>query len=126
MFPKPAAGAAVEPPKVRFAHESEAEIARLLDFYGVRWEYEPRTFPLEVDEQGRVREAFSPDFYLPEYDLFLEVTTISPALMNRKHRKIRKLREQYPDVNIRLFTLRDLHALLLKRTGRQPDEQPTG
>src|SRR5580692_9550199 len=88
---------------VVFAHESEAEIARLLDFYGVHWEYEPRSFPLEVDPVGRVTQSFSPDFYLPDYDLYLEITTIRPALINRKNRKIRKLRELYPDVNIKLF-----------------------
>ena len=112
-----------EPPPAApplFAHPSEAEIARLLDFYGLQWEYEPKTFPLEHDEVGRVTQAFTPDFYLPDYDLFLEITTISPALMNRKNRKIRKLRERYPDVNIKMLTLRDVEALLLKRAGRQP------
>jgi len=104
-----------------FAHPSEAEIARLLDFYGLRWEYEPKTFPLEHDEAGRVTRAFTPDFYLLDYDLFLEITTISPALMNRKNRKIRKLRERYPDVNVKMLTLRDVEALLLKRAGRQPE-----
>ena len=44
----------------RFAHESEEEFARLLDFYGVRWQYEPRTFPLRQDDDGRIIEAFSP------------------------------------------------------------------
>lgn len=102
-----------------FAHPSEAEIARLLDFYGLRWQYEPRTFPLEFGADGRVSEAFTPDFYLPEYDLFLEVTTLSPALMNRKNRKLRKLRERFPDVNVKMLTLRDVQALLLKRAGRQ-------
>ena len=34
---------------VRFAHESEEEFARLLDFYGVAWQYEPRTFTLREE-----------------------------------------------------------------------------
>lgn len=104
---------ATRPPTV-FAHPSEAEIARLLDFYGVHWEYEPRSFPLEWDASGRPVRSFTPDFYLPDYDLFLEVTTIKPTLSNRKNRKIRRLRELYPDVMIKLLSLKDVEALLLK------------
>jgi hypothetical protein len=102
------------PPPVTFAHASEAEIARLLDFYGIHWEYEPRSFPLDWDAQGRPTQSFTPDFYLPDYDLYLEITTIKPALANRKNRKIRKLRERYPDVAIKLLALKDVEALLLK------------
>jgi hypothetical protein len=101
-------------PPVAFAHASEAEIARLLDFYGVRWEYEPRSFPLEWADDGRMTQSFTPDFYLPDYDLFLEVTTIKPSLSNRKNRKIRLLRELYPDVQIKLLALRDVEALMMK------------
>jgi hypothetical protein len=98
----------------RFAHPSEAEFARLLDFYQVRWQYEPRTFPLVRDEAGRVKLCFTPDFYLPDQDLYVELTTMSPRLVHRKNRKLRKLRELYPDVRIKLFYLRDLRALMLK------------
>jgi|SRR5579871_2917807 len=111
-------------PPVVFAHPSEAEIARLLDFYHVAWQYEPRSFPLEWDEQGRPTQSFTPDFYLPDYDLFLEVTTIKPGLTHRKNRKIRKLRELYPDVMIKLLALKDVEALLMKygRQVKAPDE----
>ncbi|HLK60576.1 MAG TPA: hypothetical protein VKU00_28700 [Chthonomonadaceae bacterium] len=108
-------------PPVIFAHESEAEIARLLDFYGIHWHYEPRSFPLEWDAQGRPTQSFTPDFYLPDYDLFLEVTTVRPALINRKNRKLRKLREHYPEINIKLLTLKDVEALFLKY-GRRREE----
>jgi hypothetical protein len=101
-------------PPVAFAHPSEAEIARLLDFYGVRWEYEPRAFPLQWDAAGRPTMYFTPDFYLPDYDLYLEVTTIKPSLSRRKNRKIRRLRELYPEVSIKLLSLRDVKALFLK------------
>lgn len=107
-----------ERPPVVFAHQSEAEIARLLDFYGVLWEYEPRTFPLQWDEQNRPTQSFTPDFYLPDYDLYLEITTIKPALANRKNRKIRKLRELYPDIMIKLLALKDVDTLMVKY-GRQ-------
>jgi hypothetical protein len=97
-----------------FAHASEAELARILDFYQVRWEYEPRTFPILWNLDGVVVESFSPDFYLPELDLYLELTTLKQSLVRRKNRKLRRLRELYPDLRVKLFYARDFKALLLK------------
>ena len=91
--------------RVRFVRDTAG------DFYGVRWEYEPHTFALEEAEDGRVTEAFSPDFYLPEQDLYVEVTVMKQALVTRKNRKLRKLRERYPDVRIKLFYRRDIERL---------------
>ena len=87
------------------------ECAKVLDYYGVPWEYEPKTFVLEEDENGRVVEAFKPDFYLPEQDLYVEVTVMKQSLVTRKNRKLRKLRERYPDVRIKLFYKRDIERL---------------
>ena len=98
----------------RFANDAERECARLLDFYGVAWRYEPRTFALEEGEDGRITEAFTPDFYLPEQDLYVEVTVMKQALVTRKNRKLRKLRERYPDVRIKLFYRRDIERLAQK------------
>jgi len=98
-----------EPPQ--FANEAELECAKILDYYQVPWQYEPRTFVLEEDEEGRVVEAFTPDFYLPEQDLYLEVTVMKQALVTRKNRKLRKLRERYPEVRIKLFYKRDILRL---------------
>ena len=98
----------------RFAHESEEEFARLLDFYGVRWEYEPRMFPLRQADDGRVIEAFSPDFHLPDFDLYIELTTMKQGLVTDKHRKLRRLRELYPDVQIKLLYKKDYLSLLAK------------
>jgi hypothetical protein len=98
-----------EPP--RFANEAELECAKILDYYGVPWQYEPRTFALERDEQGRVIEAFTPDFYLPEQDLYLEITVMKQSLVTRKNRKLRKLRRLYPDVRAKLFYKRDIERL---------------
>jgi hypothetical protein len=98
-----------EPP--RFANRSELECAKILDYYGVRWDYEPHSFVLERDEEGRVVSAFTPDFYLPEQDLFIEVTVMKQSLVTRKNRKIRKLRERYPEIKIKLFTRRDFDRL---------------
>ena len=99
---------------VRFAHRSEAEFAKILDFYGIRWEYEPRSFALEWDHRGRIIESFNPDFYLPELDLFIELTTLKQSLVTRKNRKLRRLRELYPGVNVKIFYGRDFRQLLLK------------
>ncbi len=101
-------------PGPSFAHASEAEMARILDFYDVRWEYEPRTFPILWNLDGEVVESFSPDFYLPGLDLFLEMTTLKQRLVRKKNRKLRRLRELYPDIRIKLFYARDFRAMLLK------------
>lgn len=97
-----------------FAHPSEEEFARVLDFYRIQWLYEPRTFPLEWDSEGNVTEAFSPDFYLPEQDLYVEITTQKQKLVWKKNKKIRRLRELYPDINIKIIYGRDYRSLLLK------------
>jgi hypoxanthine phosphoribosyltransferase len=98
-----------EPP--RFASPPELECAKVLDYYGVPWMYEPTTFVLETDADGRVTEAFAPDFYLPEQDLYIEITQMKQSLVTRKNRKLRKLRERYPNIRIKLFYKRDLERL---------------
>lgn len=89
-------------------------MARILDFYAVRWDYEPHTFPILWNLDGDVVESFAPDFYLPELDLYLEMTTLRQKLVRKKNRKLRRLRELYPSVNIKLFYARDFRALMLK------------
>jgi hypothetical protein len=107
---------------VRFAHNSEAQFAKLLDFYGIAWDYEPRTFTLEVDRDGNPIQAFTPDFYLPAYDLYIEITTLNQKLVTKKNRKARRLQEQYPDVNIKVLYQRDYLRLLVKY-GLEPPSQ---
>src|SRR5215471_12889842 len=99
---------------VVFAHPSEEEFVRILDFYCIRWEYEPKTFPLEWGEEGNVVSSFTPDFYLPEHDLFLELTTLKQGLVTKKNRKVRRLRELYPDVNIKILYASDYRKLIEK------------
>ena len=100
--------------RAAFAHASEAELARILDFYAVRWAYEPDTFPILWNLDGDVIESFSPDFYLPDLDLYVELTTLKQRLVRKKNRKLRRLRELYPDVRIKLFYARDFRPLMLK------------
>ena len=95
----------------RFANHIELECAQILDYYGVPWLYEPTAFVLERDEQGRVIEAFAPDFYLPEQDLYVEITVMKQSLVTRKHRKLRKLRTLYPGIKVKLLYRRDISRL---------------
>jgi hypoxanthine phosphoribosyltransferase len=97
-----------------FAHPAEEAFARILDFYGIEWEYEPRTFPLEWDEQGNIVEAFAPDFYLAQQDLYVELTTLRPQLSTHKNRKLRRMKELYPEVNVKLFKRREMRDLMTK------------
>jgi hypothetical protein len=99
---------------VSFAHASERQFARLLDFYQIEWEYEPRSFDLEWDRQGNVIQQFTPDFYLPAWDLYIEITTMNQKLVTRKNRKVRRLLELYPDVKCKVFYQRDYLSLVTK------------
>ena len=110
--PRPIANPRVSPKEIEFSHPSEREFARILDFYGIEWLYEPTTFPLEWDHEGNILEAFSPDFYLVDADLYIELTTLRPKLMRMKRHKIRRLQELYPDVNIRLWSRTDFTRFL--------------
>jgi hypothetical protein len=98
-----------QPP--RFANRIEVECAKILDYYGVPWEYEPRTFVLERNAEGRVVKAFTPDFYLPDQNLFIEVTVMKQSLVTRKNRKLRDVQRLYPDVRVKLFYRRDIERL---------------
>ena len=89
-------------------------MAGILDFYGIAWEYEPVEFALDWDEQGRPIAGFRPDFYLPEYGLFLELTTLRQRLVTKKNAKLRRLCELHPDLNIRILYRRDCASLELK------------
>lgn len=113
-----AALAGVEPNPLlavtRFAHESERRFARILDFYGVVWEYEPVEFVLAWRPDGTPLQAFRPDFYLPEHDIFLELTTLRQDLVTVKNRKVRQLTELYPDVHVKMLYRRDIIGLIAK------------
>jgi hypoxanthine phosphoribosyltransferase len=108
--------------EVRFAHNAERQLATLLDFYGVRWVYEPRTFVLDRHADGRARRAFTPDFFLPDFDLYIELTTLRQALVTRKNGKVRRLRELHPEVNLKVLYARD-YQHLGARFGLEPPEQ---
>jgi hypothetical protein len=97
-----------------FANASEEMFANLLDFYRIAWDYEPRSFPIRYERDGTVLEAFTPDFYLQEFDLYVELTTMKQSLVTKKNRKVRLLRELYPHVNIQVFYQKDFENLIFK------------
>ncbi len=109
----PVTGAPTEEVPAPFAHPAEYEFARILDFYGIDWQYEPRSFPLRWD-RGHVTEAFTPDFYLMDLNLYVELTTLKSGLTAEKNRKMRLLKELYPEVNVILLKKRDYLRLLAK------------
>ena len=100
--------------KTSFAHDSERQFAKLLDFYRIDWDYEPTTFDIGWDSDGRTIQRFSPDFYLPEFDLYIEITTLNQKLVTKKNRKARRLMELYPDVRCKILYQRDYVSLLVK------------
>ena len=97
-----------------FAHESEAEFANFLDFYNIQWNYEPICFPIVWDNQGKVKECFTPDFHLPQFHLYVELTTMKQSLVTKKNRKIRLMKEHYPDIRVKILYNRDYRELLFK------------
>ena len=99
---------------VEFAHSSEREFASFLDFYNVEWSYESTCFPLKWDEAGRVIKSVTPDFYLPQFDLYIELTTMRQRLVTKKNRKVRELRNLYPELKLKILYGRDYRRLLFK------------
>jgi hypothetical protein len=112
--------------QIVFAHNSERQFARLLDFYRVDWEYEPTAFPIEWDAAGDPLQYFRPDFYLPGFDLYIEITTLNQRLVTRKNRKVRRLRELYPQVRIKVLYQRDYLSLLAKYGLEPPSQMSAG
>lgn len=97
-----------------FANRSEEIFANLLDFYRIGWEYEPKSFAVQFDAGGRAMEFFTPDFYLPEFDLYVELTTMKQSLVTKKNRKVKLLRTIYPHINIQVFYQKDFRNLIFK------------
>lgn len=105
-----------------FAHNSERQFAKLLDFYQIEWEYEPRSFDIGWDAEGLPNQRFRPDFYLPAFDTYIEITTLNQKLVTKKNRKVRLLRELYPDVKCKIFYQRDYLDLLIKYGLERPSQ----
>ena len=105
----PAATGASETP--RFAHPVERALSGVLDELGVRWRYEPHTFVLGRHPSGSVSAAFTPDFYLPDLDLYLECSVARTGLLRRKRRKIEATQRRY-GVVVHLVRRSDFETLV--------------
>ena len=108
------AGEGLKSDTTGFAHDSERQFAKLLEFYDIAWEYEPTSFDLAWDDAGKPTKRFTPDFYLPDFDLYIEITTLNQKLVTKKNGKVRKLRELYPEVRCKIFYQRDYVSLVEK------------
>ena len=93
-----------------FAHPVESALARMLDAHGIAWEYEPHEFVLRQDADGTVREALTPDFFLPEIGSYVECTVMRQCATRRKNRKVR-LAQELHNVVITILYKRDLRRL---------------
>ena len=87
------------------------------------WEYEPREFAIEFGDDGAPLKWFRPDFYLPDDDLYIEITTMNQKLVTKKNRKVRLLREVHPDIRCKIFYQRDYLHLLVKYGLEEPEDQ---
>lgn len=95
-----------------FKNETEEEFAKILDMYGIEWMYEPKTFPIEWDEDGNIKMAFSPDFFLPKFNLYLELTTMDQKYVTKKNKKARMVMDLYPGTNVRIVYKKDFQELI--------------
>ena len=48
------------------------------------------------------------------WGLYVELTTLKQSLVRKKNRKLRWMRQLYPEVRVKLFYARDFRALMLK------------
>lgn len=111
--------------EIEFVHESEKDFAEILDMYNIKWDYEPTEFPLEWDAEGNIALGFRPDFYLPEFDTYIEITTMKQKYVTEKNKKIKLIEKLYPDINVNIVYKKDYHKLL-KRFGINDIENNEG
>jgi len=99
-----------------FAHPSEKTFASFLSLYGHKWEYEPFEFALAWNENGQPIRGFRPDFYLPELNVFIELTVLEQRLVTKKNAKIRAFRALYPEVELVVVYQKDFNDIVLKHS----------
>jgi len=78
---------------IYFYSRWEANIARLFNYLGVKWLYQPKTFDLGS-------QNYTPDFYLPDRNAYVEVKNFLWKYSKIRDRKFRKI---YPDINLTLL-----------------------
>ena len=98
---------------MKFAHPSEKTFSEHLDLFDIEWIYEPVSFPLEWGS-GSIKKMFTPDFYLPTLNLFVEITTMNQNLITKKRKKLKMAKKLYPNLNFKLFNEKDFYNILSK------------
>ena len=83
--------------KIYFYSRWEANIARLFNYLGIKWLYQPKTFDLKT-------QNYTPDFYLPEQKIYIEVKNFLWKYSKIRDEKFRKL---YPNINLFLLLKKD-------------------
>lgn len=71
----------------------EANFARILNLLKIKWVFQPESFDLKF-------QKYTPDFYLPEYDLYVEIKNFLSNYSAKRDKAFRKL---YPDKNLSLI-----------------------
>ncbi|MDQ3941281.1 MAG: hypothetical protein M3238_08025 [Actinomycetota bacterium] len=59
---------------------------------------------------------------MPEFDLYIEITTLNQKLVTKKNRKARRLMALYPDVKCKILYQRDYLNLLVKYGLEEPSQ----
>jgi hypothetical protein len=90
-------------PEHKFRSRFERRFAKDLNERGVEFEYEDHKFSY----QPKIKK-YTPDFYLPEFDLFIETKGFFTAADRIKHILIK---EQHPDLNLKFVFMNAFNKL---------------
>jgi hypothetical protein len=95
-----------------FVTPEEERFERMLRKHSIPWEYESHLITFALDPKIGVADAgFNPDFYLPEWDIYVELTGGGAASMRKKRSKIRRAVDLYPYLRIRLLDEGDVSLM---------------
>ena len=102
MFGKPCPNAKKTKYKDIWMRSSwEAKFAQFLTLSGIEWLYEPKRFDL-----GEL--TYLPDFYIPEWDLYIE---IKGWFYKQDKRKIKLFKKKFPKMRIKVLLYNELKEL---------------
>lgn len=89
---------------IEFDYDFEQEFARSMDRHSILWQYKPRTFSVEWDEDGNFIDSFTPSFFLPARNVFIELLAPDCRLSSERARKARQLQQQHPAITIEVLS----------------------
>jgi len=95
---------------IEFLHASETEFARMLDARDITWRYKPRTFAVEWDEEGNFIDCFTPDFFLPDYEMYVVLIAPYRSVPDGKTKRVKLLRRQHPEIRIEVLDSAHTHC----------------